>query len=120
MDRGVTGELSIAGRSSEPEFIVVYHGSSKPGTTTENLKMYGPDPNREFYLTPSKSIASQAAGPNGRVLTYRVPKDLAQEILGDPKPYAGIFGEGEEFITEGAKSKELHKYLDPKDKIELY
>ena len=28
--------------------------------------------------------------------------------------------EGTEFVTNGEKSKELHKYIDPKDKLQDY
>ena len=103
----------------EDLYVTVYHGSSSQ-VQTDNLRTYGPDPNKPYFLTSSKLLAERAAGPNGKVLTYRVPKERASEILGEPKPYIGMIGEGDEYKIIGEQNKRINGYLDSKDKIGLY
>lgn len=101
--------------------ITVYHGSSGSRQITENLQMYGPDPSKNFFLTPDISVARTAAGPNGKVLTYKIPISESNVILGEVMPYSGPMTEGPsiQYIVLGRdRGQALHKYLI--EKINLY
>ena len=111
----------ICGKPIEPvKDITVYHGTTGPAVKTHNLQMWGPDPNKNFYVTPDLDVAKRAAGPNGIVLEYRIPEKLAFEILGKERPYLGTLGKGTEHIIIGERAKQLHKYLNPKQKLPPY
>ena len=100
--------------------IKVYHGSLTP-RGYDNLVMWGPSKNKQFFVTRSKSLALQAAnGEERRVLEYEVPEDRVAEILGEEKPYAGMIGEGTQFAVEGSRAQDLHNFLNPKQKRSLY
>ena len=114
IENWIVGELP----GTKGDYVILYHRASNKAKA-ESIQMYGPDKGLDFYLTPDKNVAKHAAGPNGKVLTFKIPKEKALEILGNPSPYAGIFGEGWQYITSGEfSSKKLYNYL--LEKIQIY
>ena len=109
----IVAEPVLPPKSGE-KFVTLYHGSSGPEELTYNLQRFGPL-GRDYYLTPERLFAERYASYYGcgKVLTYKIPVQVADSILGDPFPVHGFMGKGLGYRVGGGDLPKLHQYFIP-------
>jgi len=112
--------IFAGGESLEDEVIKFYHGAIDRHKA-EEIRLNGPSVDRGFFITRIKSLAEVAAGPNGTIITFEIPKDEAKEYLNLEGNYFGWFGdEGTQIETKGELAKKLKNYLSKNDQRRSY